>query len=293
MATTAEIRAWARDQFDGDVPDRGKLPPAIVAAYDAEHGGIDPADELEMVAALDADEADDARHAAALFGEGDSEPTPAAAIPPEVRPVKRPAAKSRQTRTDRLVGRLLDGPAARGSQSKSKTPAKKGAATPRTSLEKLTTRLYKTAGRILAPVSPATSACIQVQSPYAGVILEDALRGTVVDRLMQPLARAEEKADTVLALVLPPVACFGIEMTFMQEQTEAVIFRRMVLTQVLREGLRTGLEVAEKYGAQIEAAMARESKYDADVDAMMAAIFPPPPAPDDTPDSAEMAAAAA
>jgi hypothetical protein len=47
---------------------------------------------------------------------------------------------------------------------------------------------------------------LQAQAPFAGLALEDALAGTVVDRALQPIARAEDKAKAVGGLMFPPMA---------------------------------------------------------------------------------------
>ena len=46
--------------------------------------------------------------------------------------------------------------------------------------------------------------CLDMQAPVAGVLLNDTLKGTIVDRALQPIARMEEKGAKVGALVAPP-----------------------------------------------------------------------------------------
>jgi|SRR5215469_1891538 len=254
MATVTEMRTLLRESGE-DVPARGVLSPEWVARYEA----------------LSADEPDSAdgwpEDSDDVVGGSET----VTEIRPEVRP-SRPRASSRKAASDTrgLVGRLLAGGAKTGSKSKAKQP-------PRVSLEKLTGRMYSTFGRVLQPLSPAASNCIQIQAPMAGVILEDKIKHTVADRLLQPVARVEDALDTMFALVAPPLACIAIEMSYMQEQTPQVLMRRTIAGQILREGLRTGLELSEQYGDQIAAAVERQQRSDAQVDALIAQIFPPPP----------------
>lgn len=254
MATVTEMRAALREAGE-DVPVRGKLSDEWVARYDElklQEGSPDPWPDDDDLPDVGAD-------------------TPS--VPEEVRPSRKRARSAASTKpAGSLIGRLLSG----GGDGKSK-PKGKGKPAPRVSLERLVTRFYAGAGRVLAPVSPAASACLRVQGPMAGVMLNDIAMGTVVDRMLQPVARAEEKIDVLFALAVPPVACIGLEMTAGLEPTPEVLFRRTVLMQMLREGLRTGLEVTEKYASQIAEAAEREIRYDSEVDRLLSLIFAPPP----------------
>ena len=51
-----------------------------------------------------------------------------------------------------------------------------------------------------------------MQAPVAGLIMEDIVKGTFADRALQPVARAEEKAEKGLALIAPPLCVVGLEM---------------------------------------------------------------------------------
>lgn len=275
MASVTEMRDWLRGQGE-DVPVRGKLSADWIDRYEQAHGDLPLPDADDFPDPGDDDDA---------IGADDLPPMADEVRPSRPRTRARPAERA-SAAGDRLLGRILGGPG--------KAPAKpkaKGKAKPRVSLESFISRSYEAAGRVLAPLSPAAAACIGIQAPMAGVILEDKLRNTVADRFLQPVARAEDLMNATFALVAPPIACMGIEMTYMQEQTPQVMFRRGVLVQVLREGLRTGLEVSEKYGEQIAEAAAKRARYDGEVDRLIAMIFPPPKV-EDVPEP-EMAGAAA
>jgi hypothetical protein len=53
---------------------------------------------------------------------------------------------------------------------------------------------------------PPMQRLLQAQAPFSALALEDALAGTVVDRVLQPVARAEDKAKAVGGVMFPPVA---------------------------------------------------------------------------------------
>jgi hypothetical protein len=101
------------------------------------------------------------------------------------------------------------------------------------------------------------SRCLQVQSPVAGMILEEIVAGTVADRMLQPVARAEEKAEKVLALVAPPILVLALEQSAMLPPEQAMM-RQALLVPMLRESLRIWLQVA---GPKVEEAARREAEY--------------------------------
>jgi hypothetical protein len=268
-ASNAEIRDWIRSNIDPDLSDRGKIPAGAKAAYYEANPEQATEDVLEQVA----DE---------VIAEDDEQP----GTPDETRPVKptRKAAAARQrsgyTRADRFVGRLMGEGKPRAKSSRAKK------AIPRVGLEKFVSRWYVMLGRVVTPVSPATARCMQVQAPMAGVLLEDVARGTVVDKFLQPVARAEDKLDKIFALAAPPVCVFGLEMIQAQAAMEyaehgsvspSLQMRQSVLMSSLRESLRIGMDISESYADQIRASIQRNERYEAEIDKLIQLIFPPQP----------------
>src|SRR5258708_7843882 len=66
---------------------------------------------------------------------------------------------------------------------------------PRVKLDKLVERAWSQLAEA-APVLPPEQR-LDGQAPFAGLVLEDQLKGTVVDKVLQPVARAEEKAEAI------------------------------------------------------------------------------------------------
>jgi hypothetical protein len=47
---------------------------------------------------------------------------------------------------------------------------------------------------------------LHAQAPYAGIALEDGLRDTFIDKILQPIARGQAKGEAVGGLIFPPMA---------------------------------------------------------------------------------------
>ena len=55
------------------------------------------------------------------------------------------------------------------------------------------------------PTALPVARVLDWQAPVAGVIVEDVAKGTLLDRVLQPLARGGEKAEKAMALAGPPL----------------------------------------------------------------------------------------
>jgi hypothetical protein len=267
MATAAEKRAWLRDHGH-DVPARGRLGPELELEW--ERGQID--------AEWDAFGDDEPE----LADPDDLEPS--VPMQPE-RPPRTARASRAQTRSDTrtrrrqsFVDRLT------GSKDTPKGKAKK---IPRMSVEKFTSRIYSNLGRMVAPLSQPLSNCLQAQATFAGVVLEDIIQGTIVDRALQPMARAEDKLGKGFALFTPPLCVLAIEHS-MTLPADQMMVRQAFIMPVLREALRVGLEVSEEMADQLQARVEANARSEAEVDKLIALIFGRQAAPEPEP---EMAAA--
>jgi hypothetical protein len=263
MATDAEKRAWLRDNTDQDIPARGRLRPDLLSLYDQAHLSADQGLDWD----LDGAGTDDVLRI--------DEREPETPLEPERRPRTAKAQRAERrptaaTRADSLVGKLLGGKP-KDAKAKAKKPP------PRISVEKFTSRMYSSLGRMVRPLSVPMSNCLQAQAAMAGVLMEDVVRDTVVDRLLQPVARAEAKLDKVVALAAPPLIVLAVEQSFQLPPQEQMM-RQAFLMPMLRESLRIGMEVSESYADQIKARIEQDAKWDKEIDELIAMIFAQPQA---------------
>jgi hypothetical protein len=161
-----------------------------------------------------------------------------------------------------------------------KKPAGKKKTVPRVSTEDLLGSVWRGAAKLLTPLPPLQRT-LRMQAPVAGSLLDDVVQGTIVDPLLQPLARLASQGKAVQALVGPPAFVAAI----MTEQMRAVQHERQpnpiymaIATEGLRSSLMAWMDVA---GPKFEEAMEREAlfeeKYGKRVDDMIALIFSQPP----------------
>ena len=188
MSATTDVREWAKAKGI-DIKEHGRIPAKVRDQYNAEQAGLAEAEYPDP----GADEYDGAVTVADFPPEPEPE-EPAADLghPAETRPRKITAPRSGRG----IVAKLRDPAAADG---KARRPGKK------LSLTGLIEDAWSQMAWAAAPIPPLQR-LLWVQAPYAGIALEDALRDTVADRMLQPVARAEAKAEAVGGVVMPPVA---------------------------------------------------------------------------------------
>jgi hypothetical protein len=191
LTTTTDVREWARTQPDlaGQVPERGPLPKSMRDAYHAAHpvpGEV-----------LGDGEAD--------YDGGVTE----ADFPPEPEPA---ATQAGERKPARVRGTTRKGSGLRerlwGGQPKAKA-GPKAKKRPRISLTSFVEDAWSDLAWLAAPLPPLQRV-LYAQAPYAGVVLEDSVKGTVVDTVLQPVARAETAIRAVNGLAGPPVFVLGI-----------------------------------------------------------------------------------
>ena len=117
------------------------------------------------------------------------------AVPPDDTPAPaRSEARPRKVQQSKgWRGRLW------GGQGGGKAPAKGKARprAPRVPVDKLIERGWDILARVAQPVNLPVSRVLAIQAPAAGLMLEDVVRGTVVDLVLQPIARAEARLEVV------------------------------------------------------------------------------------------------
>jgi hypothetical protein len=197
MATTTDIRKWAEAQGI-EVGHKGPVTADIRAQYDQAHAPPNGAE------AAGTDYPGDA--APEVVSAASAPPAP----PADPRQAERAPARPRASTSARGRGlrSLLRGPLQSEfgpPAGKAKAPARAGKKLPRVSLASLVEDAWSQMA-FASSGMPPMQRLLQAQAPFAGLALEDALAGTVVDRVLQPVARAEDKAKAVGGVMFPPMA---------------------------------------------------------------------------------------
>lgn len=264
MTTDAEIRAWAKES-GVDCPTRGMVPKAVRDQYEAARP---EGDNPRLSPSEPAGE-----HG---YAEAETAPTrpqgPTAGHPDEVAPTPPP---SRFGSLRRAPGR---GPA------KTKTEHR------RVSLEDLASGVWGALGGAAKSYGLVpTGRALEMQAPIAGMILEDTLRGTVVDKLAQPFARGGETMKELSALVGVPVL---VTMISVKPETQGVavpILRRLMRDWAIIAGPK--IKAREKRERKaLEALGVDEQGLDDLVDGWLSAMFAAPELADENEDQDQDAA---
>jgi hypothetical protein len=200
----AEARAILRDHGE-QPPKRGQLGQSWRARADEllASNGAEPGDDYDQgVTAGD------------FVATAADPPEPGAAEPPD-RPRPRPPGRAEQPPRRRgwrprrgLADRLRD-----AATPKPDKPRKRHS---RISTAPLIGELWAGMGSLSMSWSAPVGRTFILQSPVAGDVLDDVVKGTAVDPVAQFLARIEDRGKTVAALVLPPV------LVAMMEQAETL-----------------------------------------------------------------------
>jgi hypothetical protein len=262
MATATEIREWARGE-GYRVTARGNLTKAVRDAYDAAHPGPNGS------ASTGPDYPDEDFDAA--FPDPDAYTGPDLAEDTAETPPRKPRSKK------------TPGPAWRPFGKGKKTPAKRK---PRVSTEDLLGALWRGGAKLLTPLPPLQRT-LRMQAPVAGMLLDDVVKDSIVDPVLQPLARLAAQGKTVQALVGPPafvaaIMAHQVQRASMDPPQDPHPLFMAIAGEGLRSSLMAWMDVA---GPKFELALQRErefeERYGAKVDDMIAFIFGPPVNPAD------------
>lgn len=229
-----DIRQWGRKN-GYEVGDEGRLPSGLRAAYDSRENGSTPTDPETS-----ADE--------------DTEATQE--IPPVfphtsvVERVKGLAAKAkansgRRTKSGRLSTRVRA----------------------RISTEKIISGAWSAAASLVVNFNPAVANVLAMQAPVAGMVLEDKVKDTVVDRVLQPFARAADSGNTVMALLGPPLLVQAL--TMRPDRAPQIV-------PMLRYALRSWIVIAGDKVAKLQKEEKQfEDSYGKDIDEMVMFLVGP------------------
>jgi hypothetical protein len=246
-----DIRDWAA-QNGIELKARGPIPKAVHAQYEADlNGHAGDGEEPLLILPPGGDFPPDGPPM-------DEEPPGPPPAPMEPVAETAPQAPPRQRR-----GGVLGRPA------KPKEPGKARKPLPRVSTETLLSAAWSVVASLAGRSSPSLvpmSRMMMFQAGTVGIVGDQALKGTVVDRVLQPLARAGEKGELAAAIIGPPVIV-------------AVVTARPelypVAAPVLEALVTTYLEISEPAMEKIQKRIERmESKLGgAQVKDLLASVF--------------------
>jgi hypothetical protein len=256
-AQKAEIRAWAAQQ-GYIVPEHGRIPTAVRAAWTDAHPQPVPDDRLGEVGEQVGEEP-----AGLLDGFGPVEPErpPALALvaddgqgdeqggmPGEVRP--------QEPRRRRLTERLRGGRGEQGSRGGRR----------RTSVANLVSAAWGVAGQLAGDMAMRpTAAVLTYQAPVAGALVDGMVKGTLIDRALQPLARMGDGGEALFALLAPPIL-----VTAISRDPQGMGPRLMPL---LRRALVSWADIAGPEIVKMQKREKARKESGFDVDALLALIF--------------------
>jgi len=278
-ASSTDVRAWAREQGHDIPSSRGPLPKHIKDAYAEAHPApVVPGvvEESSFDPSMGVTEAD--------FPPDDDYPGDTAA-PTE------PTAKTKGERKPRAV---KPPPAKGGWRTRLFGPAKPAAHKAkhaRTSLSDFAEETWADLAFLAQPIPPLAR-ILDIQAPYAGVVFDDQVRGTIVDTLLQPVAQYSGMIRGLNGLVGPPVYVGLICATGARVQVTTPDGKPVVdpdgnpvtdfdgRTKVLFQGLRYSLlQMSKITEVNAEAITARRQESEARkmaVEVMIATIFDMP-----------------
>ena len=148
-----------------------------------------------------------------------------------------------------------------------KAPAKPGRpknTTPRVSVEKIIGTVWGIAAQVVGNVNLPMARTLALQAPVAGMVLEDTVKNTAIDRALQPLARLGDGGEVAFALLGPPLLVGA--MTSDRIPPPA----RMAMRPILRQALRSWIEIAGPKLEEIaKKELAFEQQYGQRIDAMI------------------------
>jgi len=261
VASDSEIRAWAVEHGI-HVSSKGRVSEAVRNAHRAAHNGeaapvpdypdgMTDAD-FDMAEAELPDDLDDM-----------AEVTP--------RPVT-PKASSRTTVT------RLNPWSKRGKTAASKSKAK-AKARPRVSTADLIGSAWRIGAKVAQPLPPMYRT-LRLQSVIAGPLLDDAVKGTVVDPFLQPLARLSRAGETVSALLAPNLAIGAMAWHLQQTNGEPNPIVMQACQEMLRHGLTAMMRIGgDAFAAQLAKERDDEERFGGDVEMIMAWLLSEPADP--------------
>jgi hypothetical protein len=283
-----EIRDWARSTGRA-VGTRGVLSPRLRAEYEA-------------IAASSGAHVGDADPVTQPIPVVPPEPAPAGAESPPPRPRAakaetrpRPVRQASRSPLSRarawLNGSATAKPAAKGRAPKVKVA--EGPARPRTPVTDLAEFVWNQTARAMEHFNPPVARTMAWQAPYIGIVADDVLAATPVDKILQPIARMQHGVSGAGAMIAMPFVVGAI--TSERNDPELHGMPAAVRQQFLQSALESCIESQLKmFGTgnlaeRIQEAAASREQLDGDIAAIRDMIFATLPAPVTVPEGASAA----
>jgi hypothetical protein len=121
--------------------------------------------------------------------------------------------------------------------------------------------------------------CLQFQAPIVGGIIDDAIAGTVLDKLVQPLAANGEKVKTISSVLAMPVLVAALE----RNPTAAPVLEPLLRMAIADHLIAMAPVIKEQrkkeaqYQKAIEELGVNAETGEDPIEAIIASIFPPMP----------------
>jgi hypothetical protein len=111
--------------------------------------------------------------------------------------------------------------------------------------------------------------CVSMQAPVAGLIIDEAVKGTVADKVLQPIARAGEAGEKMFGLIGPPLIVAAITgkpelFPVLRPALKMSLMQWMFISEpAMKKAEKRSRDWAERFGG-------------VDIDGMIDQLFAPP-----------------
>lgn len=252
MASAAEMRAWGAEH-GWTVSAKGPLSPRLRDAYNAAHNGepSQPGGQPDYPPGMSEQ---DFELAEAITPDFDF---------PDETPPQRPAPKAGPSSIPAKLQERLRPGKTRASRKTSKTKR------PRVSTAELIGSAWRIGARLAQPLPPMYRT-LRLQSVIAGPLLDDAVKDTMVDPFLQPLARLTKTGETVSALVAPNLAIGAMAYHLNATKGDPNPVVMQVCQEMLRHGLIAMMKVGgDAFAHQLQQEREDEERYGGSVEMIM------------------------
>lgn len=283
-ATTTDVRAWAR-QNGYDIGGKGRIPSAVQEHYDREH---DPA-------GVSSPDGDYTEPAGPDYDGGVSDldfiaaDEPPALEEPQDGPENAVAERRpRKVAKTRAAGKSFRERVWGGGKAGTRRPAKKH---PRVSLKGFAEDVFLDLAWTFQGLPPMEKV-LYLQAPLAGQIVEDTCKGTVADKVLQPVARVDRQFKALEALTAPAWVAAIMVKGRRSEDGEYSPETKLMFGG-LRHALLSMTRATDMDFGELRGKADELKTRSGEIDEMIAWLFEMPAPPEMTEEQAQAAAAAA